>query len=85
MYGLLLTEPLTFEHYGEIWNNVDMRGEVAMLTRNIVIRGETQATCPTVNGNCGNVNVGDVDTFGAHIKVKHINDFLPCLNKNINN
>lgn len=43
---ITLDEPLSFYHYGEgsstadEFNGVDMRGEVALLSRNIVIQGE---------------------------------------------
>ena len=44
-----------------------MRGEVALLTRNIKIRGEMASDyCPVSNGNCKEY---DYDTFGGHIKV----------------
>ncbi|KAJ8300466.1 hypothetical protein KUTeg_021985 [Tegillarca granosa] len=54
-----------YTHWGEIISNVDMRGEVALLTRNIVIEGEVQDHCPMHNGNC---NLFNYDTFGGHIK-----------------
>ncbi|KAK3101827.1 hypothetical protein FSP39_006632 [Pinctada imbricata] len=43
-----------FTHFGEIVHNVDMRGEVAVLNRNIVIRGEESSKS---------------NTFGGHLKV----------------
>ncbi|XP_076080076.1 cell surface hyaluronidase-like [Mytilus galloprovincialis] len=43
-----------------------MHGEVAILTRNIKIRGEMELACPTVNGNCKDYTP---DTFGRHVKV----------------
>ena len=43
-----------------------MRAEVALLTRNIRIRGVMTRDCPTVNKNCQEF---DFDTYGAHIKV----------------
>ncbi|XP_060076275.1 cell surface hyaluronidase-like, partial [Ylistrum balloti] len=54
-----------FMHYGEVEYNVDMRGEVALLSRNIVIEGVMNAFCPSVNGNC---NDYAYDTFGGHVK-----------------
>ncbi|XP_033732709.1 cell surface hyaluronidase-like isoform X2 [Pecten maximus] len=54
-----------FMHYSGVENNVDMRGEVALLSRNIVIEGVMNAFCPTVNENC---NDYDFDTFGGHVK-----------------
>ena len=54
-------------HWGEmIEERVDARGEVALLTRNIVIRGEMLSECPKENGNCREY---DYDTFGGHVKV----------------
>ncbi|XP_060069788.1 cell surface hyaluronidase-like [Ylistrum balloti] len=55
-----------FMHYGEVEYNVDMRGEVALLSRNIVIEGVMNSFCPTVNGNC---NDYAYDTFGGHVKM----------------
>lgn len=45
--ALTLTKPLTFYHFGAAvttapnYQGIDMRGEVILLTRNIVIRGDT--------------------------------------------
>ena len=56
-------------HYGEmVEDRVDERGEVALLTRNIVIRGEMASKCPESNENCKEF---DYDTFGGHVKVMH--------------
>ena len=66
---VLLTEPLKFWHYGEIYKTVDMRCEVALLSRKIVIRGEVLPTCPTYNKNCEKEAVRNMDTFGGHILV----------------
>jgi hypothetical protein len=46
-----------------------MRAEVALLSRNIVIEGETEDKCPPSNGNCDDKYVYGLDTFGAHVKV----------------
>lgn len=46
---------------------LDMRAEVALLSRPVVIQGEIQPTCPTYNENCD--VVANQDTFGGHIKV----------------
>ena len=56
-----------YEHFGEIIDRVDERGEVALLTRNIVIEGEMASHCPTSNGNC---NKYSTDTFGGHFKAR---------------
>ena len=55
-----------YEHFGEIIDRVDQRGEVALLTRNIVIEGEVENQCVTSNGNC---NKWAIDTYGGHFKV----------------
>ena len=63
----IFTATLTYMHWGEmIEDRVDERGEVALLTRNIVIRGEMLEECPKDNGNCKEY---DYDTFGGHVKV----------------
>ena len=56
-----------FTHYAELKHNIDMRGEVALLTRNVKIRGEVQLKCPQANGNCHQFAY---DTHGGQIKVK---------------
>lgn len=42
--NLVLNEPLKFSHYGRISEGVDQRGEVGLLTRNIVFRGCQETT-----------------------------------------
>ncbi|XP_069121065.1 cell surface hyaluronidase CEMIP2-like [Argopecten irradians] len=50
-----------FTHYGKIYKNVDMRAEIAVLTRNVVIEG---------------IMEGSTDEFGGHIKaLKGFKDF----------
>lgn len=64
------TAKIRYDHFGEIVvGAVDMRGEVGVLTRSIVIEGETEDECPSYNGNCDRNEVRDLDTFGGHIKV----------------
>lgn len=58
-----------YMHWATVDNNIDMRGEVAMLTRKIQIRAEIEKTCPPSNGNC---NDYDFDTFGGHVKVRMV-------------
>lgn len=60
-----------YEHFGKFLagESLDMRGEVAMITRNVVIEGEVEEECPEYNGNCDHVRVRGLDTFGAHVKV----------------
>ncbi|XP_074151347.1 cell migration-inducing and hyaluronan-binding protein [Sminthopsis crassicaudata] len=53
-------------HIGEEIDGVDMRAEVGLLSRNILIMGETERTCyPYKNQIC---SFFDFDTFGGHIK-----------------
>lgn len=67
-----LVEPFKYAHFGKVikGNSIDMRAEVALLTRNIVIEGEMEDSCPPGNGNCDNAYVYGLDTFGAHVKVR---------------
>lgn len=72
-------EPL-FTHFGEIVNGVDMRGEVALLSRNIKIRGAPATNSKTLGGhikvmrgfkeaqveNAELVNLGQLDTLGNY-------------------
>ncbi|XP_041649149.1 cell migration-inducing and hyaluronan-binding protein [Cheilinus undulatus] len=55
-----------FVHIGEEVDGVDMRAEVGLLTRNIVLRGEMQPGC-YANEAC---KFFDFDTFGGHLKVE---------------
>ncbi|XP_048756053.2 protein DDB_G0287365-like isoform X2 [Ostrea edulis] len=69
-----------FTHFGEIINGVDMRGEVALLTRNIKIRGAPASNSKTLGGhikvlrgfkeaqveNVELVNMGQLDTLGKY-------------------
>ncbi|KAK4815349.1 hypothetical protein QYF61_000181 [Mycteria americana] len=54
-----------FPHVGEVIDGVDMRAEVGVLTRNILIKGETENTCYREK-ECQFFNY---DTFGGHIKI----------------
>ncbi|KAM6105065.1 LOW QUALITY PROTEIN: cell surface hyaluronidase CEMIP2 [Pterocles gutturalis] len=54
-----------FPHVGEVIDGVDMRAEVGVLTRNILIMGETENTCYREK-ECQFFNY---DTFGGHIKI----------------
>uniref|UniRef100_A0A8C7DEQ2 hyaluronoglucosaminidase n=1 Tax=Oncorhynchus kisutch TaxID=8019 RepID=A0A8C7DEQ2_ONCKI len=54
-----------FGHMGEIVDGMDMRAEVALLSRNILIYGEMENTC---YGNNWCQFFGH-DTYGGHIKV----------------
>lgn len=55
-FDLMISVEPRFDHFGEIYKNVDMRGEVALTNRTIVIEGEADA-----NGK----------KMGGHIKVSH--------------
>ncbi|XP_063277982.1 inactive cell surface hyaluronidase CEMIP2 isoform X2 [Prinia subflava] len=55
-----------FPHVGEVIDGVDMRAEVGVLTRNILIKGETENTC-YLEKKC---QFFSYDTFGGHIKIK---------------
>ncbi|XP_015254408.1 PREDICTED: transmembrane protein 2 [Cyprinodon variegatus] len=54
-----------YNHVGEIIDGVDMRAEVALLSRNILIYGEMESSCYGDN-LCQFFNH---DTFGGHIKI----------------
>uniref|UniRef100_A0A8C0IIF4 hyaluronoglucosaminidase n=1 Tax=Bubo bubo TaxID=30461 RepID=A0A8C0IIF4_BUBBB len=54
-----------FPHVGEVTDGVDMRAEVGVLTRNILIKGETENTCYREK-EC---QFFSYDTFGGHIKI----------------
>ncbi|XP_021007303.1 cell surface hyaluronidase [Mus caroli] len=53
-------------HVGEIIDGIDMRAEVGLLTRNIVIQGEMEDSCYAEN-HC---QFFDYDTFGGHIMIE---------------
>lgn len=52
-------------HLGEEVDGVDMRAEVGLLSRNILVRGEMESSCYG-NDAC---KFFDFDTFGGHLKV----------------
>ncbi|XP_063781884.1 cell migration-inducing and hyaluronan-binding protein [Pseudophryne corroboree] len=52
-------------HVGEEMDGVDMRAEVGLLSRNIVIYGEMEDSCY----NSAVCKYFDFDTFGGHIKI----------------
>uniref|UniRef100_A0A1A8FZ47 Transmembrane protein 2 n=2 Tax=Nothobranchius korthausae TaxID=1143690 RepID=A0A1A8FZ47_9TELE len=54
-----------YNHVGEIIDGVDMRAEVALLSRNILIYGEMENSCYGDN-KC---QFFSHDTFGGHIKI----------------
>lgn len=61
-----------FIHMGEEVDGVDMRAEVALLSRNILVHGVMEPTCYG-NEAC---KFFDFDTFGGHLKVLHDSDTM---------
>uniref|UniRef100_A0A8D0H416 hyaluronoglucosaminidase n=1 Tax=Sphenodon punctatus TaxID=8508 RepID=A0A8D0H416_SPHPU len=57
----------TYLHVGEIIDGVDMRAEVGLLSRNIVVMGEMAKECYDYNNDL--CSFFDFDTFGGHIKI----------------
>lgn len=55
-----------FLHVGELMDGVDMRAEVGLLTRNILLRGEVQERCYGEHA----CKFFSFDTFGGHLKVE---------------
>ncbi|XP_059570591.1 cell surface hyaluronidase isoform X3 [Alligator mississippiensis] len=53
-------------HIGEVVDGIDMRAEVGLLTRNILIKGEMEDSCYGQN-HC---QFFSFDTFGGHIKIQ---------------
>uniref|UniRef100_A0A8C9KMQ3 hyaluronoglucosaminidase n=1 Tax=Panthera tigris altaica TaxID=74533 RepID=A0A8C9KMQ3_PANTA len=65
-YSEWIEEAPQFLHMGEITDGVDMRAEVGILTRNVVIRGEMEDSCYAGN-QC---QFFDYDTFGGHVMIR---------------
>uniref|UniRef100_A0A8D0H9K1 hyaluronoglucosaminidase n=1 Tax=Sphenodon punctatus TaxID=8508 RepID=A0A8D0H9K1_SPHPU len=65
-YQVKVRENPQFLHMGEIIDGVDMRAEVGVLTKNILIKGETEKFCYADN-QCQFFNY---DTFGGQIQIK---------------
>ena len=61
-----VTGNILYSHFGEIDSDVDMRGEVGLLSRNILIQGEMEERCYG-DQLCDEY---DFDTFGGHIMAK---------------
>uniref|UniRef100_A0A8D2DEV8 hyaluronoglucosaminidase n=1 Tax=Sciurus vulgaris TaxID=55149 RepID=A0A8D2DEV8_SCIVU len=64
-FQVKVKETPQFLHMGEIIDGVDMRAEVGILTRNIVIHGEMEDSCYAEN-QC---QFFDYDTFGGHVMI----------------
>ena len=57
---------ILFTHFGEIYEGIDMRAEVGLLTRNILIHGEMGDECePDELNDCEDL---EYDNFGGHTK-----------------
>ncbi|CAH1264696.1 TMEM2 [Branchiostoma lanceolatum] len=54
-----------YMHFGEISDEVDLRGEVGLLTRNVKFQGEVEDSCYGDN-RC---QFFDFDTYGGHLKI----------------
>ncbi|EPY73205.1 transmembrane protein 2 [Camelus ferus] len=65
-FQVKVKETPKFLHMGEIVDGVDMRAEVGILTRNVVIQGEMEDSCYGEN-QC---QFFDYDTFGGHVMIK---------------
>ncbi|KAM8964427.1 cell surface hyaluronidase CEMIP2 isoform 2-T2 [Lycaon pictus] len=65
-FQVKVKEAPQFLHMGEIIDGVDMRAEVGILTRNILIRGEMEDSCYAGN-QC---QFFDYDTFGGHVMIR---------------
>ncbi|XP_073738279.1 cell migration-inducing and hyaluronan-binding protein isoform X3 [Callorhinus ursinus] len=57
-------------HIGQEIDGVDMRAEVGLLSRNIVVMGEMEDRCYPYNNHV--CNFFNFDTFGGHVKVKDV-------------
>ncbi|XP_067425253.1 cell surface hyaluronidase CEMIP2 isoform X1 [Emydura macquarii macquarii] len=64
-YQVKVKENPQFLHMGDVVDGVDMRAEVGVLTRNILIKGETEKSCYAGN-HC---QYFSYDTFGGQIKI----------------
>ncbi|XP_078597213.1 cell surface hyaluronidase CEMIP2-like [Branchiostoma floridae x Branchiostoma japonicum] len=56
---------IKYTHFGEISDDVDLRGEVGLLTRNIKFQGEVEDNCYGDNF----CQYFDYDTYGGHVKI----------------
>lgn len=54
-------------HVGQVIDGVDMRAEVGLLSRNVVVMGEMEGRCYEYGSKL--CSFFDFDTFGGHIKV----------------
>ncbi len=67
------TGEFRYPHYGRVYDGVDERGEVALLSRDIVIEGQMEDGCYVTSGNQKKeewlCTLFDFDHFGGHLKV----------------
>ena len=64
-YFMHFAGELEYVHYGEIYETIDMRAEVGLLTRNILIHGEMGDSCTDDSDACKAMKF---DNFGGHTK-----------------
>lgn len=74
--GIISSGKPQYHHVGEIVDGIDMRAEVALLSRNILIYGEMERSC--YGKMC---QFYSHDTFGGHVKVCTAYNFsvAPCM------
>lgn len=74
--GIISSGKPQYHHVGEIVDGIDMRAEVALLSRNILIYGEMEKSC--YGKMC---QFYSHDTFGGHVKVCTACNFsvAPCM------
>ncbi|XP_051002201.1 cell surface hyaluronidase [Acomys russatus] len=65
-FQVKVKETPQYLHVGEIIDGIDMRAEVGVLTRNVVIQGEMEDSCYAEN-QC---QFFDYDTFGGHVMIE---------------
>lgn len=58
----------TYLHMGQVVDGVDMRAEVGLLSRNVLVMGEMEQQCYEYSSKL--CSFFDFDTFGGHIKVR---------------
>ncbi|XP_019639731.1 PREDICTED: transmembrane protein 2-like [Branchiostoma belcheri] len=54
-----------YNHFGEVTDDVDLRGEVGLLTRNVKFQGSVEDSCYGDNF----CQFFDYDTYGGHLKI----------------
>ncbi|CAH1266051.1 TMEM2 [Branchiostoma lanceolatum] len=64
-YQVKINGKAKYTHFGEVSDEVDMRGEVGLLTRNVKFQGEVEDSCYGDNF----CQFFDYDTYGGHLKI----------------